>query len=102
MAQQNSLLRSHAGPPGTAGLLVGADDQAAFGIGRVAPDRRIVRRVGIRSADRRGFGERQEVVSIFSTDMVTPEVRVTLKANVVDSLTKQSPVKQGESSVPFK
>ena len=50
----------------------------------------------------RAFGERDEVVTIYSTDLVEPARTVTLKANIVDSLTLQSPVKEGGNSVPFK
>jgi hypothetical protein len=48
------------------------------------------------------LGNRTEVVSINSNDIITPEVKVSLKAKVVQSLSAQSIIKESSNAVPFK
>jgi len=48
------------------------------------------------------LGEQIEAVTISSNDMITPEVKVSLKAKVVQSLSAQSVIKESSSAVPFK
>jgi len=50
----------------------------------------------------RVLGEQIEAVTISSNDMITPEVKVSLKAKVVQSLSAQSVIKENSSTVPFK
>ena len=50
----------------------------------------------------RSTGERIELVSIFSNDVVSPDQKVNLKASVVESLTTRSVVREGGNAVPFK
>ena len=50
----------------------------------------------------RVLGEQIEAVTISSNDMITPAVKVSLKANVVQSLSAQSVIKETSSAVPFK
>ena len=50
----------------------------------------------------RVLGDQIEAVVISSNDMITPEVKVSLKAKVVQSLSAQSVIKVNSSAVPFK
>jgi len=50
----------------------------------------------------RVLGEQIGAVTISSNDMITPAVKVSLKAKVVQSLSAQSIVKETSSAVPFK
>jgi hypothetical protein len=50
----------------------------------------------------RNIGERDETVTIHSTDIVNEEVKLTFHSNVVNSLAPTSVLKEGNSAVPFK
>lgn len=50
----------------------------------------------------RVLGDQTEIITISSNDLITPEVKVSLKAKVVQSLTAQSVLKETSNSVPFK
>lgn len=50
----------------------------------------------------RVLGDQTEVVKIASNDVVSPEITFNLKANVVQSLTAQSVLKENSNAVPFK
>lgn len=50
----------------------------------------------------RVLGDQNELVTISSNDLITPEVKVNLKAKVVHSLSAQSVLKEGSNAVPFK
>jgi hypothetical protein len=50
----------------------------------------------------RVLGDQTEAVSLLSNDVVSPEVKVRLKAKVVTSLTARSVIKESSNEVPFK
>jgi len=50
----------------------------------------------------RVLGNQIEAVTISSNDIITPEVKVSLKAKVVQSLSAQSVIKENSAAVPFK
>jgi Protein of unknown function (DUF1573) len=50
----------------------------------------------------RVLGDQTEAVSILSNDVVSPPVKVSLKAKVVASLTAKSVIKESSNEVPFK
>jgi hypothetical protein len=46
--------------------------------------------------------EQNEVVTILSNDIIMPDLKLTLKANVVESLTSKNMLREGSQPVPFK
>ena len=50
----------------------------------------------------RVLGDQTEAVSFLSNDVVSPQVKVSLKAKVVASLTAKSVIKESSNEVPFK
>jgi hypothetical protein len=50
----------------------------------------------------RVLGDKTEAVSLLSNDVVSPEVKVSLKAKVVASLTAKSVIKESGNEIPFK
>jgi hypothetical protein len=50
----------------------------------------------------RVLGDQTEAVNLLSNDVVSPEVKVSLKAKVVASLTAKSVIKESGNEIPFK
>jgi hypothetical protein len=50
----------------------------------------------------RMLGDQIEAVSLLSNDVVSPEVKVNLKAKVVANLTAKSVIKESGNEIPFK
>ncbi|AYA36780.1 DUF1573 domain-containing protein [Hymenobacter oligotrophus] len=50
----------------------------------------------------RQIGQMADVVTLHSNDITGPDATITLKANVVQSLSQQSMLKEGAAAVPFK
>ncbi|PRY07320.1 uncharacterized protein DUF1573 [Pontibacter ummariensis] len=48
------------------------------------------------------LNEQNEVVTILSNDIVMPNLRLTLKANVVESLASKNMLREGKEPVPFR
>jgi hypothetical protein len=46
--------------------------------------------------------EQNEVVSIISNDIVMPDLKLTLKATVVESLAQKNMLREGNQPVPFR
>jgi hypothetical protein len=46
--------------------------------------------------------EQNEVVSIISNDIVMPDLKLTLKATVVESLAQKNMLREGSQPVPFR
>ena len=46
--------------------------------------------------------EQNEIVNILSNDIIMPDIRLTLKANVVESLATQNMLREGKQPVPFR
>lgn len=49
-----------------------------------------------------GVGQQNEVISLYSNDLHTPVTKVTLQANVVESLASQNMLREQKTAVPFK
>ncbi|MCC3159286.1 DUF1573 domain-containing protein [Hymenobacter sp. 15J16-1T3B] len=50
----------------------------------------------------RQVGQMTDVVTLHSNDITASDPKITLKANIVQSLTQQSMLKEGSAAVPFK
>lgn len=50
----------------------------------------------------RVLGDQTEAVSLLSNDVVSPDVQISLKAQVVTSITAKSVIKESLNEVPFK
>ncbi|WP_400191385.1 DUF1573 domain-containing protein [Hymenobacter sp. B81] len=50
----------------------------------------------------RQIGQMVDVVTLHSNDITAPDPKITLRANVVQSLSQQSMLKEGGAAVPFK
>jgi P pilus assembly chaperone PapD len=50
----------------------------------------------------RATGQMSDVVTLHSNDITAPDPKISLKANIVQSLSQQSMVKEGNAAVPFK
>jgi hypothetical protein len=50
----------------------------------------------------RALQQQNEVVTVYSNDLKTPGTKITLQANVVESLSSQNMLKEQKSAVPFK
>jgi hypothetical protein len=50
----------------------------------------------------RALQQQNEVVTVYSNDLKTPGTKITLQANVVESLASQNMLKEHKSAVPFK
>ncbi|MFD2512532.1 DUF1573 domain-containing protein [Pontibacter locisalis] len=46
--------------------------------------------------------DQNEVVNILSNDIIMPDIRLTLRANVVESLATQNMLREGKQPVPFR